>query len=263
MKIAGMGAGGCAREGDLSMTVTTLPTGRDFHLGNVFNRAKSVLGANFSFFFLVGLIVSLPQGIVDIVSGNDRWLEAGAWWLVLVALLVWPVVTTIGQAVILFGAFQYQRGEPVRAGEAFTRGLARFFPLLGVTILYTLGVFFAAMLFLVPGGILMVCWAVVVPVCVVEGLGPTKSLSRSTSLTRGNRWEVFGALVLMWIVNAIALALLAAAVAPFSLYAGAVASLLWTACWYAFWHCFTVMMYYELRVAKEGIDVSQIAAVFD
>lgn len=35
------------------------------------------------------------------------------------------------------------------------------------------------------------------------------------------------------------------------------------AIWEAFFAIFVVVTYYELRVAKEGIDIEQIASVFD
>jgi hypothetical protein len=42
-----------------------------------------------------------------------------------------------------------------------------------------------------------------------------------------------------------------------------IATLLWNGVWGAFFAIFVVVTYYELRVAKEGIDIEQIASVFD
>jgi len=39
--------------------------------------------------------------------------------------------------------------------------------------------------------------------------------------------------------------------------------LLWGALWTAYYSIAVVMTYHDLRVAKEGIDIEQIAAVFD
>ena len=33
--------------------------------------------------------------------------------------------------------------------------------------------------------------------------------------------------------------------------------------WSAYWNCVVVMAYHDLRVAKEGVDTSQIAEIFD
>ena len=40
-------------------------------------------------------------------------------------------------------------------------------------------------------------------------------------------------------------------------------SLIWTAAWGAYWNCVLVMIYHDLRAAKEGINTQQIAAIFD
>jgi hypothetical protein len=37
----------------------------------------------------------------------------------------------------------------------------------------------------------------------------------------------------------------------------------WNAAWTAFWYVTLVMIYHDLRVVKEGVDIDQIAAVFD
>jgi hypothetical protein len=46
-------------------------------------------------------------------------------------------------------------------------------------------------------------------------------------------------------------------------WASAVGSGLWFVVQTALWNCALIMMYHDLRVAKEGIDVEQIAAIFD
>ena len=39
--------------------------------------------------------------------------------------------------------------------------------------------------------------------------------------------------------------------------------IIWFVVWIALWNCTIIMMYHDLRVAKEGIDTEQIAAIFD
>ena len=40
-------------------------------------------------------------------------------------------------------------------------------------------------------------------------------------------------------------------------------TLLWGALWTSYYSIAVVMTYHDLRVAKEGIDIEQIASVFD
>ncbi len=66
-----------------------------------------------------------------------------------------------------------------------------------VGILVTL----AAILLLVPGLIVWCVYAVAVPVCVVESLGLRASMTRSSFLTKGNRWRIFGVFALIFIAS--------------------------------------------------------------
>jgi hypothetical protein len=105
-------------------------------------------------------------------------------------------------------------------------------------------------------------WAVVIPACVVEGLGPIASMGRSADLTKGCRWKVFGVMLLaalllmVGLVLQVVLGMLSQAVA--SIYGW-----LLLVAWIAYWNCMTIMVYHDLRVAKEGVDTEQIAAIFD
>ena len=88
-------------------------------------------------------------------------------------------------------------------------------------------------------------------------------MARSAALTKGHRWKIFGILVLMTIVNIIGGKLVALVLAPAGLIVAVIGSLVWTAVWAAFWNCLLIMIYHDLRIAKEGVDTEQIASVFD
>lgn len=245
------------------MTITSLPAEGEFRIGNVFNRAANILFANFPFFFIVALIVALPSAVFQLQQGPRESVTDWDIAIIAFALIGGVLFSTIGQAIILSGAFQYLRGEPVRPGEAFQRGLAKLFPLLGLAILYNLGLGLGFALLLVPGLLLVVRWAVVIPACVVEGLGPIASMGRSARLTKGHRWKIFGTLALLMIINLLAYAIVGLMLGPAGPYAAVAGFALWQGGWGAFGHCVTIMIYHDLRVAKEGITSEQIAGVFD
>ena len=54
-----------------------------------------------------------------------------------------------------------------------------------------------------------------------------------------------------------------AILAPIGPTLAGLAGLAWIAAWTAYWNCAVIMMYRDLRVAKEGVDTGEIAAVFD
>jgi hypothetical protein len=88
-----------------------------------------------------------------------------------------------------------------------------FWPLVVVSILFGIVLAIGFILLIIPGLILMVIWSVVAPVTVLERPGPFAAFGRSRELVRGNGWQVFGVIVLVFL-----------AVAVLSLVAGLVAS---------------------------------------
>ncbi len=98
------------------------------------------------------------------------------------------------------------------------RDLARsvepvFWPLVGVSILFGIAVGIGFVLLIIPGLILMVIWAVVAPVTVLERPGVFAAFGRSRELVRGNGWNVFAVLLLVFlsvVVITVAASLLAA-----------------------------------------------------
>ena len=169
------------------MTNVSASTGFEFRIGAVFSRAFGVLGLNFPMFFLVSMAVSVFH--LAAIFQNPASPGGG---LVAVTGILFLILNPIGQAVILYGAFQTLRGRSFSFGEAFSGGLARFFPIIGMAILQTIAVGFAMLLLLVPGIILLVRWGAALPACVVEERGPIESLSRSWHLTKGYGWSIFG-----------------------------------------------------------------------
>ena len=240
------------------MTDMTIQRDADFRVGNVLARAWQILAPNFPLFFCVTFVVALPNLIFLL-----RDPRTPNFAMLLLAMFLTIVVNAIGQAVILSAAFQYLRGRPVHIGEALQRALARFLPVVGVGLLYGLGIAFASLLLVVPGLFLMTMWSVAVPVCVVEGLGPVASLKRSTQLTKGYRWKVFGILILLTIVSIILNQLITHLAVPMGIGVTALLALITSAAWATYWNSTLIMMYHDLRVAKEGVDTREIASLFD
>jgi ABC-type multidrug transport system fused ATPase/permease subunit len=88
-------------------------------------------------------------------------------------------------------------------------------PVLGtlivISILFAIALIIGFILIIIPGLILLTIWSVVVPVAVLERRGVLASFGRSRELVRGNGWNVFGVIVMVW-VAAIVVSFLAAAV---------------------------------------------------
>ena len=119
-------------------------------------------------------------------------------------------------------------------------------------------------LLLVPSLIFLTMFFVVIPVCVLEGLGPIQSLGRSRELTKGHRWRIFAIyLVPMLVITACNLLLQRSAIAILGVAGYAAMTYLVTAVGSGCRPVTNLATYYELRSVKEGLDIEKLAAVFD
>jgi hypothetical protein len=78
-----------------------------------------------------------------------------------------------------------------------------FWPLVAVSILFGIGVGIGFVLLIIPGLILLVIWSVVAPVTVLERPGVFAAFGRSRELVRGNGWNVFGVIVIVFLSVAV------------------------------------------------------------
>jgi hypothetical protein len=235
---------------------------REFRIGSAVSKAFEVFSRNAVPFSLVGIVVWLPIGLITYLTlnlpQNQRALWSGG------ATLLGGLLQLVVVAAILHATFQDMRGRPVRLGESIQRGLRRFFPLIGGGILVGLGVLLGFVLLVVPGLILFTRWYVFAPVCVVEQKGPLSSMKRSAELTKGNRWKLFAIYIILilaaTLVGGVIIRLVLATMSP--IVALAVQGV-WHGVWSAFNNILSVVIYHDLRAAKEGADIESIASVFD
>jgi hypothetical protein len=240
----------------------------DFSVGRVLNRTFALLTRNFLPFFTVTAVASLPTVLLAqgrtfdaTSSGADIAVGLG---LMMLGLFLGVVLYTLSQAIVLYGAFQDMRGRPVDLLESLRIGLGRFFPIVGLAICSSILVGLATLLLVVPGLMLLTRWFVAAPACVVERTGPFRSMGRSAELTKGHRWKIFGLMLLLYLISGMISPTLGLALGAMGgkalIFLG---SLIWSGIWGAFYAIAAVVAYHDLRAAKEGIDIHQIAAVFD
>jgi hypothetical protein len=237
----------------------------DFRVGPVLTRTATILSQNFLIFFLIGVVANLPSVLLG--QGTESVATSptgqGAVLLIIGGVLSF-IFSMISQAVMVHAAFQAMRRRPVNVGESLRVGLSR---VLAVIVLAILMGFLGGLGFvflIVPGLILMTMWFVSTPACVVERTGPWTSMKRSAALTKGHRWKVFGLLLLLVLLSLIVAGLIQLVLTQVgSTILVLLGTLLWGALWTAYYSIAVVMTYHDLRVAKEGIDIEQIAAVFD
>jgi hypothetical protein len=85
-------------------------------------------------------------------------------------------------------------------GELFSSAMPYLGTLILAGILAGIAITIGFILIIIPGLILLTIWAVISPSIVVEGKGVFEAFGRSRELVRGQGWQVFGAIVLTFLI---------------------------------------------------------------
>lgn len=244
-----------------------------FQMTTALQRTFSVFSSELRVVLSIVLIAYLPVlfGVLALMAWGlqepERAVEIQLYFTVGLTLsgLVFQQIA-IGSCID--AVFRRLRGEEADVGSSLRVGLGRFFALLGLALLMGLSVGVGVLLCFVPGLILQCCLYVAIPALIVERIRIGEAWQRSFSLTAGFRWEIFGVLFVLGglgFIVGMGVEMLAQEMAwdpatrllyyvPLTLGANltvtgisAVAS---------------VVVYHDLRLAKEGLDDEELVAVF-
>jgi len=245
--------------------MTAIDTGgsRQWGIGSVFSTTFSIFFGHFVSFVGTALLILLPSLLFRLA--------------VPISLFQTILDLFLGQVIsvtLIYGTMQALRGRKVAIGECLSEGIKRLGTALVVAILAWIAYIVGFVLLIVPGIILMLMWLVAVPAAVVEKTGVSASFARSSALTRDRRWRILGIVVLAGVmliaVNLIVMAAVGAGSGgSFTTFMTRPTATLAVVRWIvgslgaAFFTCLLATLYYALRSDKEGVDINQIASVFD
>jgi hypothetical protein len=280
--------------------MTAVPAAAGISMGRVISRLFEVLGRNLLLFLLLSaLLVGLPTGVFGYVqvsvmtplltpgtpAGDPSALMANLFSPLRIGIGVaaW-LASIIGNAVlqgaVIHATVSDLSGKRPAFGECLGTGFRFFLPLVAIGIIFAICFVFGLLIFIVPGVLLALAWCVAAPVEVMERVGIFGAFARSAELTRNNRGAIFGLAIAFgiaqWIVQTLLSTVMSVGMGGYAAAAGPSSS--------AFQKLFVVQMvislvvatvfasvgqagiasvYSELRHAKEGVGVEQLAAVFD
>jgi len=275
--------------------MTAAVTPDRFDMGRVISRLLKVLGDNFVAFALLAVVlVGVPAAVLTVIqlsfspaaglAAPSFLLQAAftpaAVGLSIAAFLISMAGNTVLQGAVIYGAVTDLMGRRASFAECLATGLRFLLPLVGIAIVAAAGEFVGYILLIVPGVILALAWCVAAPAAVVERKGVFDALSRSLDLTRNHRFAIFGLaialLVLEWALSLVAAAALGVGggasalmgVQPSGTLRGlflvrAGVSLVEQTLIACLTSAGVASIYFELRQAKEGLGVNELAAVFD
>jgi hypothetical protein len=166
-------------------------------------------------------------------------------------------------------AQSYQGTEPDWK-TSLRSGARRFVPLMVATILLSLGSGIGLLFCLIPGVFLFTMWTVTPPALVTEQLGPLSALGRSFRLVKGRFWAVLGAVVLAYLLYVVVSQIIgtvtgvvtifgAANTDQFSFLPAVLGNVLVSIVSAPFLAAMVTIIYFDLRVRKEGYDLELMA----
>jgi hypothetical protein len=173
-------------------------------LGRILDDTFALYRAHWRTLLAIALVVVVPVHLIVFGAGLG-WLWEGydapetgdalEWsdltdslvGLAAQVLVVVPLVTAMTVHVIRAAG----SGQSATTGDALRAGLQVFAALVGAVVLVALGVTAGLFFLIVPGLILMVRWAVVPQIVVIEGRLGGDALRRGFDLTRGQGWLTF------------------------------------------------------------------------
>ena len=251
------------------------PVANRFEIGRVISQTFGVIGRHSVSIFVVCFAMTLTSVLLSALAhyasmGLEPQLQTG------VTSLAGSVVSLATHAVLLgcVTAIAVNDLNDRRApfSWAFSVGLRLILPVLGINLIIGFGIFFATILFIVPGLMLMTWWIVAVPVRVVEGPGVIKALTRSRELSKGRRWAIFALVMCYAVLAGLFTAGFIAADGGYTEYAlrlstydplTMVIQVVSSTILAAISTSGVAAIYTELRRTKEGAMPSQLASVFE
>ncbi len=166
-------------------------------VGGVIRRVFDIYVDQASVLMPAAAVVFVFTGIIAAL------LVAASPALALIAVVIDLVATTLFTGMVVELVADVQDGKrdasPGQLLQAATPVLGQ---LILVGIVAGIGIVIGFVLIIVPGLILITIWSVAAPVVVLERPGVFAALRRSRELVRGNGWQVFGVILVLYILVA-------------------------------------------------------------
>jgi hypothetical protein len=217
------------------------PALRPLGVGDVLDELFAVYRRGFKTFMAIAAIVHLPLALLSLplaMTSAAYWREqqGGAWWfgtryfaggpmepwqsaLSLVLVLFSTVAGCLEMGAIVHATSALYVGEPSTVGGAYRQAFGRFWALFRIGVLLVVAAAAVMVVWLLPAALgpalicvttplvailgmwLVVRWSLAIPALVVERVGASQALRRSTELVRGAWWRSFVTLLLVTILS--------------------------------------------------------------
>jgi hypothetical protein len=167
---------------------------RKLDVGATLSQSFSTYGAQAGVLLPLAFVIYLIVAVVDVIL-------AGSLVLVPIVLAVSVIAATLYQGMVVNLVSDVQDGRRDFSIEDLVRATGPVvLPLIGAGLLAGIAIGIGFLVLIVPGLILLTIWSVIAPVIVVEHSGVMNAFGRSRELVRENGWQVFGVIVVVYVI---------------------------------------------------------------
>ncbi|HET8821103.1 MAG TPA: hypothetical protein VFM57_06110 [Thermoleophilaceae bacterium] len=176
-------------------------------VARVFERIFQIYRDQFTLLIPAALVVFVP---VAIISGLIYAGDISIFGALIVAALA-TVATYWFQGMVVEAAEDILDGRRDHTVGSLIRSVTPVIgPLIVAGLLAGLAIGIGLLLLIVPGLFLLTIWAVLAPVVVLEKKSAFEAFGRSRELVRGHGWQVFGVIVVLFLLQFIVTAVIQA-----------------------------------------------------
>jgi hypothetical protein len=173
------------------------PMQKRVDVGQVLSRTFSVYTAQAATLLPAAFVVFLVVGVINGLLASTLILFPLTFAIRIIAGTLYQ-----GMVVALVNDVQDGRRD-YTVRELFEAVTPVLLPLIVAGLLAGIGIGIGLILVIVPGLFLLTIWSVIGPAIVVERVGAIDAFGRSSHLTKGDRWPVFGVIVIVFIIVAV------------------------------------------------------------
>jgi hypothetical protein len=267
------------------------PTLRPLRVGEILDVSINIFTKNFLTFLRIVLVVVVPVQLVSVlvlvstvpdpnlvgqrfgnnsgttIASDDVPAFVGGQVVIVVLSLI---LTAIATAACFKAVSDAYLGTKPDWRSSLRFAVRRFHSVLWVTIMISVLASLALIALIVPGVWLWFSWSVAVPALLFEGCKGRKALGRSYRLVKGRWWATAGAIIAAYLIAAITGGILQSLVSALvltdigdSVFGASLVNALASGIGQLFTTPFpaavTAVVYYDLRVRKEGFDLQLLA----
>jgi hypothetical protein len=219
--------------------------------------------------FLLSITVLMPQ-ITSPLLNNASLARILILVVGLIPLVILPLVTyPLSAGAATYAISQRYLRHQTSAGEALKAAWQRYGTMAGATIMVGIIMLLATLLLVVPGILCGLSYALLYPVIMLEARHATESRQRSWELVAGFRGKIFKVFLviglLCGLINIGVKAILDMALDPNTLSGELVVQVVTQSVALVLTPLATiagVLLYYDLRIRKEGFDLEMLSRAF-